>query len=171
MLIYLADVAEDNEIKPMYFRQWFEFFTEEDELFEVYKTFCSTGSTKLEKIKGRLAVMVKSLCLYLNIEIPEELKDMLTEIEEKFAVKEESAIEPVLLEETPNTEENTKTKDSDEIEVTVTQDSTELEKESSELEELVSETENSNVAEENFDLEDIEQSGSEEKSSDDVICV
>ena len=75
-LVYMADIAEDKEIKPMYFRQWFEFFTEEDGLMEDYKTFCSTGSTKLEKVQGRLAVMTKSFCKYHEIEIPEELKDM-----------------------------------------------------------------------------------------------
>ncbi len=90
MLIYLADVAEDAEIKPMYFRQWFEYFAEEDELMEVYKTFCSSGSTKLDKVNGRLAIMTKSFCLYHELDIPEELKDMVAEVEEKIAAKEES---------------------------------------------------------------------------------
>ena len=89
-LVYMADIAEDKEIKPMYFRQWFEFFTEEDELMEDYKTFCSTGSTKLEKVQGRLAVMTKSFCKYHEIEIPEELKDMVADVEEKLAAKKES---------------------------------------------------------------------------------
>ena len=88
-LVYMADIAEDKEIKPMYFRQWFEFFTEEDELMEDYKTFCSTGSTKLEKVQGRLAVMTKSFCKYHEIEIPEELKDMVVDVEEKLAAKKE----------------------------------------------------------------------------------
>lgn len=90
MLIYLADVAEDAEIKPRFFRDWWNFFTEEDELKEVYKTFGSSGSTKLEKIKGRLAIMTKSFCLYHELDIPEELKDMVVEVEEKLAAKEES---------------------------------------------------------------------------------
>ena len=90
MLAYMADIAEDKEIKPMFFRQWFEYFTQEDELMEEYKTFCSSGSTKLEKIKGRLAIMTKSFCLYHEIEIPEELKDMVAEVEEKLAAKEEN---------------------------------------------------------------------------------
>ena len=89
-LVYMADIAEDKEIKPMYFRQWFEFFTEEDELMEDYKTFCSTGSTKLEKVQGRLAVMTKSFCKYHEIEIPEELKDMVADVEEKLVAKKES---------------------------------------------------------------------------------
>ena len=89
-LVYMADIAEDKEIKPMYFRQWFEFFTEEDELMEDYKTFCSTGSTKLEKVQGRLAVMTKSFCKYHEIEIPEELKDMVADVEEKLAAKKAS---------------------------------------------------------------------------------
>lgn len=89
-LVYMADIAEDKEIKPMYFRQWFEFFTEEDGLMEDYKIFCSTGSTKLEKVQGRLAVMTKSFCKYHEIEIPEELKDMVADVEEKLAAKKES---------------------------------------------------------------------------------
>ena len=89
-LVYMADIAEDKEIKPMYFRQWFEFFTEEDELMEDYKTFCSTGSTKLEKVQGRLTVMTKSFCKYHEIEIPEELKDMVADVEEKLVAKKES---------------------------------------------------------------------------------
>ncbi len=98
-LVYMADIAEDKEIKPMYFRQWFEFFTEEDELMEDYKTFCSTGSTKLEKVQGRLAVMTKSFCKYHEIEIPEELKDMVADVEEKLAAKrasEEMLIDDVM---------------------------------------------------------------------------
>lgn len=92
MLLYLADVAEDTEVKPLYFRQWWNFFTEEDVLFEDYKLFCSSGSTKFEKVNGRLAVMVKSFCIYHYIEIPEELKDMVAEVEERLAlVKEENA--------------------------------------------------------------------------------
>lgn len=95
ILIYMADVAEDAEIKPRYFREWWDFFTEEDTLFEDYKLFCSTGSTKLEKIRGRLAIMAKSFCLYHEIEVPEELKEMLEETEEKLtALKAENA-EPV----------------------------------------------------------------------------
>lgn len=90
MLAYMADIAEDKEIKPMFFRQWFEYFTQEDALMEEYKTFCSSGSTKIEKIKGRLAVMTKSFCLYHEIEIPEELKDMVADVEEKLAAKKES---------------------------------------------------------------------------------
>lgn len=89
-LVYMADIAEDKEIKPMYFRQWFEFFIDEDELMEDYKTFCSTGSTKLEKVQGRLAVMTKSFCKYHEIEIPEELKDMVADVEEKLAAKKAS---------------------------------------------------------------------------------
>lgn len=90
MLVYLADAAMDKEIKPMYFRQWFEYFTQEDELMEVYKTFCSSGSTKLEKIKGRMAVMTESFCNYLELEIPEELKDLVDEVKEKLAAKGEN---------------------------------------------------------------------------------
>lgn len=106
MLIYLADVAEDAEVKPMYFRQWFEYFAEEDELLEVYKTFCSSGSTKLEKIKGRLAIMTKSFCFYHELDIPEELKEMVAEVEEKLAAKEESDNDSTIQEEENLSEEN-----------------------------------------------------------------
>ncbi len=102
ILMYLADVAMDAEIKPMFFRQWFEFFTEEDELFEDYKLFCSTGSTKYEKILGRLSIMTKSFCRYHEIEIPEELKNMVAGVEEKLiAIKAEeiNLEEEILLEE------------------------------------------------------------------------
>lgn len=90
MLLYLADVAEDAEIRPMYFRQWFEFFTEEDPLFADYQTFCGSGSTKLEKVNGRLAIMTRSFCGYHEIEIPEELKEIVAEVEEKLAAKKEN---------------------------------------------------------------------------------
>ena len=96
ILIYLADVAMDTGIKPMYFRQWWEFFTEEDSLFEDYKLFCGTGSTKLEKVNGRLAVMAKSFASYHEIEVTEELKNLVMEAEEKIALlKAEREEEPV----------------------------------------------------------------------------
>jgi len=94
ILIYLADVAMDAEIKPMYFRQWWEFFTEEDALFEDYKRFCSSGSTKQEKVNGRLAVTIRNFCSYHEIEIPEELKDMVAEVEEKIAAIKAESMEP-----------------------------------------------------------------------------
>lgn len=88
MLMYLADIAVDTgSIKPMYFRQWFERFVSEDPLFEDYKLFCGSGSTKLEKVNGRLAVMVKSFAKYHKLKIPEELKDMVVEMEEKIAAR------------------------------------------------------------------------------------
>lgn len=96
MLVYLADVAEYDEIKPRFFRDWWTYFTEEDALFEVYKTFCSSGSTKLEKIKGRLAIMTKSFCTYFELDYPAELVDMIVEVEEKLAAKEEKAEDEVL---------------------------------------------------------------------------
>lgn len=115
----------------------------EDELFEVYKTFCSSGSTKLEKVEGRLAIMVKSFCLYHELDIPEEWKDMMSEVEEKLAMKEEGTIETALAEEfISNTEEN-----SNDISETV------FDIESvAETEESVSDVENSS------DTKEIEQS-------------
>lgn len=105
MLMYLADVAMDAEIKPMLFRQWFEFFTNEDELFEDYKMFCSTGSTKYEKIMGRLGIMTKSFCLHHEIEIPEELKDTVSTVEEKVALIKEEREKESSLEAGPMLEE------------------------------------------------------------------
>ena len=95
MLLYLADVAEDAEIRPILFRQWWEFFAEEDPLFEDYKMFCSCGSTKLEKVNGRLAVMVRSFSAYHEIEIPEELKELVAEVDEKIALIKEEKEESV----------------------------------------------------------------------------
>ncbi len=107
MLIYLADVAEDAEIKPRFFRDWWNYFTEEDGLMEVYKTFCSTGSTKLDKIKGRLAVMARSFCIYHETDIPEELKSMVAEVEEKLAAREENQEEELTEEKESLTVEET----------------------------------------------------------------
>ena len=84
ILIYLADVAMNMGLKPGFFRAWWTYFTEEDALFEVYKIFCSTDSTKLEKIKGRLAIMTKSFCTYFEIDYPQELVNMIGEVEEKI---------------------------------------------------------------------------------------
>lgn len=112
MLVYLADVAMDLGIKAMAFRAWWSYFTEEDDLMDVYKTFCSSGSTKLEKIRGRLSIAVKSFCFYHHVEIPEELKTMVQEVETKLAlVKEENeeesvAEETILIEEKQNSEDS-----------------------------------------------------------------
>lgn len=84
MLVYLADVAEYAEINPRLFRDWWTYFTEDDVLFKVYKIFCSSDTTKLEKIKGRLVIMTKSFCKYFELDYPEELADMVTEVEEKL---------------------------------------------------------------------------------------
>ena len=89
ILLYMADVAEDKGVKPMYFRQWWAFFTEEDSLFEDYRLFCSSGSAKLEKVNGRLAVMTLSFCRYFKFEIPEELKVLVSEVGEKLALAKE----------------------------------------------------------------------------------
>ncbi len=43
------------------------------------------GSTKLEKVNGRLAVMAKCFADYQKIEVSEGLKDMVAEAEEKIA--------------------------------------------------------------------------------------
>ncbi len=89
-LIYLADVAEDAEIKPEFFRQWWEYFTGEDGSKELYKAFCSSGSNGIEEIKGRLSVIVKSFTTYHKIEIPEELREMVAETEKNITIKGEN---------------------------------------------------------------------------------
>lgn len=51
--------------------------------------------------------MIKSFCLYHELDIPEELKNMVLKVEEKFDVKEEGTIEtPLAKEFVSNTEEN-----------------------------------------------------------------
>jgi hypothetical protein len=92
MLVYLADYAMER-IRPMHFRQWFEYFTEEDPLFEDYKKFCSSGSTKLEKLNGRLAVMAKSFARYSETEIPEELIEKVKALEKEDVEKEDTEVE------------------------------------------------------------------------------
>ncbi|MBO5389123.1 MAG: DUF262 domain-containing protein [Lachnospiraceae bacterium] len=84
MLMVMANVSMEHEIKPMYFRQWFECFTVEDNEQELYKRFCSSGSTKLEKIKGRLAVITNSFCEFQEIEAPEYLINIVEEVYSKL---------------------------------------------------------------------------------------
>lgn len=143
MLVYLADICEDYEIKPKMLREWWSYFTEEDGLMDIYKTFCSSGSTKLEKIKGRLAVMVKSFCAYQKVEIPEELKPL---VEEKLASgKEEDgevsgAEEQALLEEKQEGETSDSDADDQEAQSPVTGEEL-SEAESPVTEEEIAETE------------------------------
>lgn len=113
MVMYLADVAQDYSIKTRIFKDWWNYFNEEDELMEVYKTFCSSGSTKLEKIKGRLAIMTKSFCLYNEVDIPEELKSLIEEVEEKLASKEEKEEKETIESENVSVEETVLTEDVD----------------------------------------------------------
>lgn len=153
MLIYLADVAEYDEVKPRFFRDWWSYFTEEDALFEVYKTFCSSGSTKLEKIKGRLAMMTKSFCKYFELDYPEELVDMIAEVEEKLAAKEEKAEGVVLEDEVTSSEE--KMEDVSVIENVETTEEVEQNTENVENAETVEcDTENVENTEEVIDTED-----------------
>lgn len=88
MLVLAAYFAMDKEIKPLYFRQWWEYFNDEDGFMEVYKTFCSSGSTKLEKIKGRVVIMMKSFTEYNESGMPEELADWNHEVEEILRARE-----------------------------------------------------------------------------------
>lgn len=67
MMVYLADVAEDAEIEPEVFRDWWGYFSEEDELMELYNLFGSLESADAEKIKCRLAIMLKSFYRYCRL--------------------------------------------------------------------------------------------------------
>lgn len=164
MLIYLADVAEDAEIKPRFFRDWWSFFTEEDELMEVYKTFCSSGSTKLEKIKGRLAIMTKSFCLYHELDIPEELKDMVAEVEEKLAAKEESDNDTFIEEGNTLSEENAEVA----LEISVIEEVDEQDTENVDAED---DTIDTPETEDNDSLEDVEEVNETfEESTEETEC-
>lgn len=160
MLVYLADICEDYEIKPKMLREWWSYFTEEDGLMDIYKTFCSSGSTKLEKIKGRLAVMVKSFCAYQKVEIPEELKLMVQEVEEKLASgKEEDgevsgAEEQALIEEKQEGETFDSDTDDQETKSPVTTEEEISEAESPVTEEEIPETESPVTEEEISETED-----------------
>ncbi|SEW31828.1 DUF262 domain-containing protein [[Clostridium] fimetarium] len=96
IILFIADFAMDHDIKPMYTRKWFEFFIDNDELQAVYKTFCSSGSTKLEKVNGRLRIMMQSFCKYFELEIPEEYWEILISEE-----SDSDALEEIELEEIP----------------------------------------------------------------------
>ena len=169
ILLYLADVAEDAEIKPMFFRQWWEFFTNEDELFEDYKLFCSSGSTKLEKVNGRLAVMVKSFAVYHEIEIPEELKELVTEVEEKIALIKEEREESVSVEANDVLEE----KESSDAPVTDGKEQEEVAAEPSQEEPESMEQEETSVvledAETSMEQEEHTEEPSETKESDSPV--
>lgn len=78
-LLYLADTAEDAEISPALFGQWWEFFKSKDVLYENYRRFCGGGYAELGKVNGRLAVMTQSFCNYHKLEIPEELRALVAE--------------------------------------------------------------------------------------------
>jgi len=88
MLVYVADIAEDKEIRPTSFRQWFAYFMQEDPRLEAYKRFCSSNETKPENVEGMLAVMTESFCIYHKIKIPGELRIMVEKVEEKLSTRE-----------------------------------------------------------------------------------
>lgn len=84
-LVYMADYAMDQDIKSMYLRQWFEYFVSEDSLFEEFGKYTSTGSTKKQKVNGRLAIMAKSFATYFEIGVPDELADIIAEVEKEMS--------------------------------------------------------------------------------------
>lgn len=77
MILYTADVAINQEISPRQFCKWYDYFTTKDNItYENYKYFGNSGSTKMEKINGRLAVMIESFCKFLELDLPEELMEI-----------------------------------------------------------------------------------------------
>jgi len=82
MVILCADIAlgeNYNGVKniyrvgPMYFRQWFAYFCDEE--YSEYNQYCSSGSTKREKTLKRIELMEKSFKEYFELEeayIPDE---------------------------------------------------------------------------------------------------
>lgn len=110
ILLYLADVAENFEIKPVHFRQWWECFAQEDALFEDYKCFCGSGSTNLSFVDGRLSVMIKSFSAYHEVDIPDELTNIVAKTEKIMAERkqtEQAQLEAEALENTNNQNEET----------------------------------------------------------------
>lgn len=53
-------------VGPMYFRQWFSYFSAE--CYEEYKQYCSSGSIKKEKTLKRIEIMEASLVGYFELE-------------------------------------------------------------------------------------------------------
>lgn len=90
MLVYLADIALKSDVKPMEFRQWWEYFNNEDDLMADYKLFCSSGSTRLDKITGRIVIILKSFCWYQDMDYPENKLSELEEVEARIQEKKES---------------------------------------------------------------------------------
>lgn len=118
ILIYLADFSMDNDKKPIFFRQWYQWFIDEDELQEDYKTYCSTGSTKLEKVLGRVKTMMLSFCKYFELEIPEEYQEQIdnsVEGEEAEATKQlfENVEENIISEEATDLTDNLQSQEDD----------------------------------------------------------
>jgi len=91
-LVYMADYALDKNIRSLYFRQWFEYFVSEDVLYQEFVKYTSSGSTKKQKANGRLGVMAKSFATYFEIDVPEELTDIISLVEQEILdeVSEES---------------------------------------------------------------------------------
>ncbi len=85
MLLFLADVAEDAGIEPVCFCKWWDCFRQEEELFETYKEFCTGDAWMLKQVNGRLAIMLKSFCLYNEMEISEKWQEMIAEVESDIA--------------------------------------------------------------------------------------
>ena len=90
MLVYLADIALKSDVKPMEFRQWWEYFNNADDLMADYKLFCSSGSTRLDKITGRIVIILKSFCWYQDMDYPENKLSEFEEVEAKIQEKKES---------------------------------------------------------------------------------
>lgn len=175
ILLYLADIAEDFEIKPMYFRQWWECFTEEDVLFEYYKGFCGSGSTKLPFVDGRLSVMVKSFSVYHEVDIPDELIDIVAKTEkilEERRLAQQAQLEAEALENTDNQNEGTEVEDmvSYTEEISSDVESTAETEETSLVVEDVIETDEADSDMENV-YNTVENADTEEQSSDEASSI
>ena len=130
-----------------------------------------------EKIKGRLAMMTKSFCKYFELDYPEELVDMIAEVEEKLAAKEEKAEGVVLEDEVTSSEE--KMEDVSVIENVETTEEVEQNTENVENAETVEcDTENVENTEEVIDTEDsvegavnLEETVSEDENTIDEVSL
>ena len=115
MLVYLADIALKSDVKPMEFRQWWEYFSAEDDLMADYKMFCSSGSTRLEKITGRIVIILKSFCWYQDMDYPENMLAELEEVEAKIQEKKESEEVVSDIPEVEATDDDNSTIDTEEV--------------------------------------------------------
>lgn len=88
-------------VGPAYFRQWFSYFF--NECYEEYSQYCSSGSTRLDKVQGRINTMLGSFNTYFEIEISEPEKEIQEE-QETTEEQTEQKTEPLMIEESSKAE-------------------------------------------------------------------